>query len=207
MGRPREHAERRQQTGSRLCLPQEVTEGPGQGPEEAVASPEAALTGNHGDKAQLPTRPAPWKPGRGRSETSLSPDSQFPPPHESVLPAGHASKARFLSCGASGHLRGSTPARCSAGLHLQASYRLPHSTCQGRGLVGSGHGAWQQPGARLLLRSPGPPTSPTGSPRWGSPEAAMQTPEPSALASGGRRGFVEGHRESQCKARMRNPNS
>ena len=122
------------------------------GPRGSRGLPQGCLHGDiTGDKAQLPTRPAPRKPGRGRSERSLSPDSQFPPPHESVLPPGHTSKARFLSCGASGHLRGSTPARCSAEPHLQALYRPPHSTCQGSGLVGSGHGGWWQPGASHRL--------------------------------------------------------
>lgn len=126
------------------------------GPRGSRGLPQGCRHGDiTGDKAQLPTRPAPRKPGRGRSERSLSPDSQFPPPHESVLPPGHTSKARFLSCGASGHLRGSTPARCSAEPHLQALYHPPHSTCQGSGLVGSGHGG----GGSL--------EPPTGSPWWG----------------------------------------
>lgn len=58
------------------------------------------------------------------------------------------------------------------------------------GLLGSGH--------------PGPPPAPPAPMVAGGPaesrEAAVQTPELSTLASGGRRGFAEGHRESQWQS-------
>ena len=146
---------------------------------------------------------APWKPGRGCSERSLSlPTASFHLPtsqcshqtegwHSDVgLPPGHASNARFLSCGASGHLRGCTAARCSADLYLQASW------AQVTGVAA----AWSQ----AVPKEPGASHQPHQLPWWGapaeSPEGTMQTPEPSALASGGRRGFAEGHRESLEKA-------
>ena len=83
----------------------------------------------------------------------------------------------FLSCGASSQLRGCTAACCSTDLHLQAS--------------------WAQ-----VTQGPHQPHQPpmvAGGPAE-SREAAVQTPEPSTLASGGRRGFAEGHRESQWQS-------
>ena len=57
----REHTQRRQQRGSHLCLPQEeAMEGPGQGPDEAVASLKAAPTGISPIPGILQARTLEW---------------------------------------------------------------------------------------------------------------------------------------------------
>ena len=72
----REHTQRRQQRGSHLCLPQEeAMEGPGKGPDEAVASLKAAPTGISRGIRLSCQRAELFSPWKSRHHGSLGEDA------------------------------------------------------------------------------------------------------------------------------------